>query len=355
MAMSEASIRGLLKAAPGARPLARRLRRLRKQVRNLPRTLALLPVEAYLRTASGRILSDQVQQLEERLAMERDQSRRLRHLLDDKIAFLDVGARHGPPYHFAQYAEFFDFYLVEPEPLEAQRLRDADYYVIDKALSDSIGEITLNVTRKPGSSSMAAPGGPMASYLLPDPSVHDVIKRISIPGTTIDAVAAERGVAFHLAKFDTQGTETIILQGMKTCRPMVVMSEVFTGACYQQRPTFYDLCSELYDRGYLPYWFKMSRTPPPAARSRVVGRSWPGLPITGDIGFIPDWSRPEGLAIILQDDLKYAAVMLTIGLENVLRFVVSEVELPHATRIREVLAMALPRTRIAQGNMALKP
>ena len=353
--MSTASIRDFVKAVPGTSSAARQFRGWRKTRRNLPQSMVMLAVEGYLRTAKRRTLADEVQRLEEQLVLERNHTPRLQRLLDGKITFLDVGARYGPPFHFAQYGDFFDFFLVEPEPEEAARLRAAGYHVIDKALADEVGEVTLKVTAKPGSSSIIEPAGPLMTYRMADHSIHRVIDRIALPSTTIDTVAREQGVAFHAMKFDTQGSETIIMRGMAEARPMVILSEVFTGAIYQQRPTFYDVCADLYDRGYLPYWFRLSRIPPPAERFRPDGRGWPGLPISGDAGFIPDWTRPEGQALILQDDLRYAAIMLIVGLEDVLRFVIEQLDLPNADRIRDALAIAPARKRIAQGNMALKP
>jgi hypothetical protein len=50
-------------------------------------------------------------------------------------------------------------------------------------------------------------------------------------------------------------------------------------------------------------------------------RYTPGIPITGDFFFMPDWSREKGLQILSGREKDYALLMKLLGMESVLRYV----------------------------------
>src|SRR5262245_31093738 len=66
-----------------------------------------------------------------------DQTARVRALAAGPLLYLDVGARNGLPRYVAHYGDVFESTLVEPEALEAERLRKLGYRVLAKALGDA--------------------------------------------------------------------------------------------------------------------------------------------------------------------------------------------------------------------------
>jgi hypothetical protein len=75
-----------------------------------------------------------------------------------------------------------------------------------------------------------------------------------------------------------------------------------------------------------------------------------GLPLHGDVAFMPDWSREVGQALIRHRPRKYAALMLILGMEDVLRFVLDRLGLPEKEIVEAALAVPSSGTFAAAGH-----
>lgn len=275
-------------------------------------------------------------------ALSFDQSARLYALLGDaKVTNLDVGARYGLQANIARYAQFFNSYLVEPEPEEAARLRERGFTVIEDAIAGAAGTATLYETAKIGASSLRRPAH-LTTYFSAAWKSR-VVKEIPVTTTTIAAVAAEHGASFDLVKLDTQGTEYEILSGLGEIKPLLVQTEVSLLALYEGQKTFYDLVPFMRERGYLLADFSIANRKPTFLKG-VQGARWGrGVPIHGDVIFAPDWTLPAGRALIEARDRAYAALMLVYGLESMLRVALEDASMPHKEAILTALAIPAPR------------
>lgn len=305
-------------------------------------------MKAFYGTFKNASLSSRMELLEKFLAWQFDQRERLNRLAAPKLLYLDIGARNGPESKMAYYEEYIDFTLVEPEPNEAARLKRMGYQVIEKAIWKEDGKATLYVTRSPGSSSMLKPNGPFAIYKSGYRKEREVEKEVELETLSIASVSKQLGQNFDYIKIDTQGTEYEIIQGIDPHWPLFIETEVSLAQIYHDQHCFYEVGNELYQRGYIMWNFDARAARPFNIRGN--DRSWPGIPLHGDVGFFPDWSRKEGLKLIEERDLQYASLMLICGLEDVLRFVCTQIKLPNQKRIEKALeAKAAPR-EIAMGH-----
>ena len=307
-------------------------------VGRLPHRAVLKVCELYLRSNTGRHLAQDLLRLEFHLALAEDHRRRVAALIGNgRVHYFDIGARRGPPGYLRPYAQWMDFTLCEPEPKEAARLRAMGYTVVEQAIADVKGTATLHVTRSPGSSSLLHPLGRMRRFGTTDLSKVDILEEVAVETTTIDHVAKELGIGFHFVKLDTQGSEPDIIKGMTACRPLLIATEVSFEQIYRDQATFYQFSSEIVSRGYLLFQLHV----PPVVRSPRTSRERSlGIPLHGDAFFMPNWNTALGRELICADVRAYAALMLIHGLEDVLRFVLSEIPVPGSEDVRSCLAMA---------------
>jgi FkbM family methyltransferase len=300
--------------------------------------------EAVLNRYPRALLSEAASAVERSLARSYDQSRRLDRLLQAPLEYLDIGARSGIPRLFAHYRDYVRSTLVEPEPIEAARLRDLGYTVIEKALGDHAGRTELKVTSQPGASSVLQPNGAFDSYWTTPREAsatsgfeakRRVVRSIDVEVTTVSQLANERGHPFDVIKVDVQGAEYDVLSAIEGALPLYLMTEVSLVESYSSQKTFYDVAKLLFDHGYMMLSFDVPHQRPDGYRMpRVTLR---GLPLHGDVVFLADWSRPAGLELIRRRDNQFAALSLILGVEDLLLYILDTADLPHAERIREAL------------------
>ena len=286
--------------------------------------------------------------LEKEIALSFDQTGRLRALAPGQISYLDVGARYGLPKHIAQYAEFFDCILVEPEQEEAKRLRGLGYQVVDKALGARAGTARLNVTLQTGASSLRRPNQAVTHFLSDKAETdsatktnfeqrHTIVDVQEVGLTTVEALCQSRGAPFDLVKVDTQGAEYEIVQGFGAFYPLLLNIEVSMVEYYMGQRTFYDIAQVLHARGYMMSSFDVTPSRPAAYQSPEL--TWPGLPLHGDVSFIPDWSRPQGRDLIAAREIPFAALMAIFGMTDVLCYLLDNFPFREEQRIRAALAI----------------
>lgn len=126
------------------------------------------------------------------------------------LGFYDVGARGGPPLSSYVFGDLLALVLCEPDIREHRQLRAIrgfrDLRLDHRLIGDAIGTATLNVTRKPGGSSVLEPDERSNDR-------HEVIRRDVLPMTTIDAIVSETGVRCEALKIDVQGADLQVLRG----------------------------------------------------------------------------------------------------------------------------------------------
>jgi FkbM family methyltransferase len=306
---------------------------LRRSVLGLSRTYV-----RHTKVVSG--LTPMVADIERSLSIRDSVSPAVRSLLDGQpLVALDVGARGGPDSDFAVDDGIFRWFLVEGEPEEAAKLRAAGHVVVDRLLHDAVGRSSFNITRVPSKSSILEPTGPVLPYFGADRlEQFDVVQRLELDTVDIATLATEHDVTFDLVKLDTQGTELSILRGLGDQRPLVIKCEISLAEVYAGQDLFYELGRHLHDLGYLPYRVDLSPVRTPTPPSGIDGvRPSIGFPLHGDAFFTLDWTRPTGRDLIVDRDLRWAAMLLLVGQEQLLHHVLATVDLPNRDRIAAAL------------------
>jgi len=273
---------------------------------------------------------------ENRLVSGIDQTLRLEYILNDKINYLDVGARSGLPKHLITHKDFFNFYLCEPEREEAKLLESQGYNVIDKALYSKEGRERFYVTAKIGSSSLLKSSKLRTQFFRPWTS--EIVDEYDVETTTVDDVERERNISFDYIKLDTQGSEMEILSGAKNTKALFITTEISMMQIYEGQKTFYDIVPNLNNRGYMIAEWSVSDYRPIDKKYRVPSRiRHRGIPLHGDIIFMPDWTSKKGVKLIQENDRKYAAIMLINGMEEILRLVLDTITTSNKDAILETL------------------
>jgi FkbM family methyltransferase len=142
--------------------------------------------------------------------------------------------------------------MVEPDPEEAARLRAKGCNVLEVALLDKQGPVTLNVTRSPGASSVFQP---YRAFLEQFPEVErfHVSRSISVNAVSLDALPPRE---IDFLKIDTQGAELAIMEGgvNRLQRLVGLEVEVEFGQMYEGQPLFADVDRFVRERLGLELW-----------------------------------------------------------------------------------------------------
>lgn len=277
-----------------------------------------------------------IRRQERKLISTFNQGARLQKILDRPIRYFDIGARAGPSLNILSHKEFIEFYLSEPDQEEAERLRQQGYRVIDEAIYFKEGRAILNITAKPGSSSLLEPGPLTKIFFLP--WKFKVVKKVEVSTTTIEAVARRFSTSFDIIKIDTQGTEMDILSATGSQKPLFISTEVSLLPLYKEQKLFYDIIQYVKDRGYMIGDLSITNYKPISLKdlpkSALRGH---GIPLHGEVVFMPDWTNEKGRLMIEKNDRVYAALMLIFGMESVLRLVLASIETPNKKLILKAL------------------
>ncbi len=201
------------------------------------------------------------------VAFEKNYDAIWRLLRSHKItAVLDAGASHGRiSRRFMRMFPDSTVYAFEPQPLYRQRLQDfADseprfrpYFV---ALSNKPGDMLLQITQSPGTTSLFPPGERMKA-LYPDQTAAKETTEVEV--VTIDDWARATSISqIELMKFDIQGGELNALRGASQLlqTTLLVYIEVFFNPLYVGGSIFSEIDMYLHDNGFVLYNFYKPRS-----------------------------------------------------------------------------------------------
>lgn len=183
-----------------------------------------------------------------------------KHLAQDRLRLLDVGARGGVDQRWARFASVLEVIAFEPDSAECERLnrtagslpypaRFLPYALWREASHD----VTFHVCKWPVASSVYPPNQqflrsfPLAKQLLEVQEVR------SIRTLRLDDVRAQEDVTADCLKLDVEGAELdVLIGGESTLRETLVLEvEVELNALFVDQPLFADVDRHLRERGWV--------------------------------------------------------------------------------------------------------
>ncbi len=180
-------------------------------------------------------------------------------LKKEKIICVDIGARWGiaePWIHFGDIVNIIGF---EPDETECKKLnaqiREKDMLIkyLPTALLDGKKDVTLNITKSPGCSSLLKPNRKILNQF-PDFERFNIVNKIQLNTNSLDSVLEENRIEnIDFIKVDTQGTELNILQGSEQVLSKDVFGiavEVEFAQLYEDQPLFADVDEYLREKGF---------------------------------------------------------------------------------------------------------
>jgi len=297
----------------------------------------------YIKNRRISTISKRIINIEENYTRSLNYKKAFTTLLNKKINYLDVGARKGPDERLLKYKEFFSIFLCEPENQEAKELKKKDYTVIEKIISEKIGKKKFYLTNDLMKSSTLKTGGSFQDYFCKDEGIIKckINKIVNIESTTLDKIEKEFKIKIHYLKLDTQGSEFLILNSMKKVNPIFIKTEVSCAELYKNQFLFYDIGKLLYKKGYIIFRNAIQNRNAPNSNKFSKSNLPPsvGLPIHGDVFFMPDWTRKIGRKIIKKNELHWAAIMLYEGQQQLLYYINSIIKLKNRKKINYVISI----------------
>ena len=173
------------------------------------------------------------------------------------ISLLDVGAAHGAYDRWSSFKRHIDYFAVEPDSRSSTSVlksNSASAYnsetLITKALWHSVGEVTLNLCRKPMASSIYEPNRQFTD-LFPEPERNDIVGKVTLPCETVDRIAQQLNTTFDVIKLDVQGAELDVMHGSAKSLEHALAIDIEVEFCelYKGQPLFDQVFSFLRKAG----------------------------------------------------------------------------------------------------------
>ena len=173
------------------------------------------------------------------------------------ISLLDVGAAHGAYDRWAVFKKHIDYFAVEPDSRSSTSMltsNSSSSYnsetLITKALWHSVGEVTLNLCRKPMVSSIYEPNRQFTD-LFPEPERNDIVDKVTLPCETVDRIAQQLKTTFDVIKLDVQGAELDVMHGSAKSLEHALAIDIEVEFCelYKGQPLFDQVFSFLRKAG----------------------------------------------------------------------------------------------------------
>jgi FkbM family methyltransferase len=225
-------------------------------------------------------------------------------VLPRRLSLLDIGAR-GVQWPWDQVnRELLSVVLVEPDPIEAERLQKElstnEGVVLPFALWRDERTLTLNLNRSLGTSSIYLPNRQFLDQF-PEAERFDVLEKLEMPAKTIDGLSSSGQMPkVDFAKIDVQGAELAILEGGRNhlaAKLVGLEVEVEFAELYSGQPLFGEVVTfvreqlglELWDlrKSYWKYE-KGRHTPCPIKGRLIFGDALFLRPLSG----LEEWIEP---------------------------------------------------------------
>ena len=132
---------------------------------------------------------------------------------------IDAGGRYGLHPTWKSFSGELQYYLFEPDVIEAQRLmkkyanRSNEVTIVDRALLDKECTTSLFLFHNRAMSSCKKRNPISMSYREERKSEENVIGCQDVKAITIDSFCVRKGRAVDFLKIDTEGTEYLVLLG----------------------------------------------------------------------------------------------------------------------------------------------
>ena len=165
---------------------------------------------------------------------------------NQKILYVDVGARRGVSSRHWMLKKYFDFVLFEPDSNECDYLKNYYSCVRNEALGDKNCNVQLFLTQDPGgsyTSSNDLASSHYADSFLQNAGVvgskTNISQRVSVNMRRLDNCDFQDNIGF--LKLDVQGEEIPVLNGLGSLRPVCIKVEIsskFNSGCLSQLEAF---------------------------------------------------------------------------------------------------------------------
>ena len=181
-----------------------------------------------------------------------------------RVNILDIGSRGGLQWPWSNVPrQLINATLVEPDPIEAESLTkqwantDHSVQVLPFALWGSCMDLTLNINRSAGTSSIFKPNRDFLN-LFPESERFDILQTLPVSAVTLDHLEAQRLLPTpDFAKIDIQGAELEVLKGGKSVLRNNLVGlevEVEFSEMYENQPLFRHIDQFVQDELGLALW-----------------------------------------------------------------------------------------------------
>lgn len=178
---------------------------------------------------------------------------------ENPIVMYCLGARYGLPSNVAYYLREKKFLLgvgFEPDPVEAQRLKDENLFdiILPYALGNENGVQTLYITENPGCSSLLLPHTENINLFCEQPEWFNVNKKVDIEVHRLDKIIEREQLPYpDFLQIDTQGFEFEVLMGSANILSQVsaIELEAQMYLLYIGQKLFADIHDFLTERGFI--------------------------------------------------------------------------------------------------------
>ena len=245
-------------------------------------------------------------------------------LENDPIVLVDVGARGGLNMKWKPLEDVTRVIGFEPDAEECRRL-NAQAHVNESflpvALSNTRGNITLNITRNTDCCSTLKPEYTLINRFS-DAGDFQLSGSSEIPCDTLDNIVTDRNIGnIDFLKIDTQGSERQVLQGaektLSQCGVFGIEIEAEFSPLYEGQSLFSDVDVLLREKGYTLFDI---RTPPGRKVRKTApagSRQWSGQTLWTDFLYFRDYAAE---ANTLPDEFTTNRAIKTIAISECLGF-----------------------------------